>query len=424
MAQQPVETPPTPQGPLAGVRVLDMTRVIAGPLATQILGDLGADVIKIERPDGGDDVRRVGPPWMPAAEADGVKQSTFFQAVNRNKRSLALSFESPEGRELLQRLAATADVLVENFRPGTLARYGLGYEQLRAANRRLVYCSVTGFGQAGPYAPRSGYDYLMQGMTGLMNVTGHPASEPGGGPMRVGIPLVDIFTGMNAALGILAALRHRDATGDGQQVDISLFESGVASMLNPVSAWFNGGEQIGLTSNDHPSAAPYGIFPVRDGHIIIATFNDREFERLAAALGHQEWSQDPRFADNEGRVAHRAEIKALVAGALAGGTKREWVERLNAATVSCGPVNTIADLQDDPHVLARGMVAEMHHPRLGVIRSAASPLRLSTSPVSYRLAPPLPGEHTEEVLRADLGLDSDGLDALERAGVVGGLRRP
>jgi crotonobetainyl-CoA:carnitine CoA-transferase CaiB-like acyl-CoA transferase len=410
-------------GPLAGIRVLDMTRVIAGPLATQIIGDLGADVIKIERPDGGDEVRRAGPPWMPDSTAGGAELSTFFQAVNRNKRSVAVSFESLEGRQLLQDLAATVDVFVENFRPGTLARYGLGYEQLREANPGLVYCSVTGFGQSGPYASRSGYDYLVQGMAGLMNVTGHPISDPGGGPMRVGIPVVDIFTGMNAALGILAALRHRDATGAGQHVDISLFDSGFASMLNPVAAWFNGQEQIGLTSNDHPTAAPYGIFAVRDGYVIIAPFNDREFVRLAAALGRPEWSQDPRFATNGGRIAHRAQIKAMVAEVLKDGTKREWVERLNQATVSCGPLNTMADLQDDPHVRERSMVAAMEHPLLGAVRSAASPLRLPASPVSYRRAPPLPGEHTEEVLGGDLDLGPDRIEELKRAGVVAGLRK-
>jgi len=404
-------------GPLSDVRVLDMTRVIAGPLATQILGDLGADVIKVERPQGGDDVRQVGPPWMPPSGI--AEQSTYFQSVNRNKRSIALSFETAEGQQLLHDIAREADVFVENFRPGTLARYGLGYEQLSAINPRLVYCSVSGFGQTGPYASRSGYDYLAQGMAGLMNVTGHPSSEAGGGPMRVGIPLVDIFAGMNAGLGILAALRHRDATGQGQHVDISLFDSGLASMLNPVSAWFNSHEAIGLTSNDHPSAAPYGVFPVDDGFIIIATFSDREFIRLAAALGHPEWIDDPKFARNAARVAHRAELKEVVADALKGRGKHEWVTLLNAATVSCGPLNTMADIEQDPHVGERGLIATMQHPTVGPIHAAASPLRLSASPVSYRIAPPLPGEHGDEILRDVLGLDEARIAELRRNGVVG-----
>jgi crotonobetainyl-CoA:carnitine CoA-transferase CaiB-like acyl-CoA transferase len=411
-----------PKGALADIRVLDLTRVIAGPLATQILGDLGADVIKIERPDGGDDIRRVGPPWMPASERS--EQSTYYQAINRNKRSVSLSFESVEGRKILRDLALRSDVLVENFRPGTLARYGLGYEELKALNPRLIYCSVSGFGQTGPYSGRSGYDYLAQGMTGLMNVTGHPHGEPGGGPMRVGIPLVDIFAGMNAAMGVLAALRHRDATGAGQQVDISLFDSGIASMLNPVSAWFNSEIEIGLTSNDHPSAAPYGIFEVDDGYLIIATFSDRDFGRLAPVLGHPEWLQDPRFARNGARVANRPALKALITEALRGRGKKEWIERLNDQNISSGPINTMEDLASDPHMAARGSVRAIEHPVLGPIYSAASPLRLSESPVGYRIAPPLPGEHTADVLRDVLGLDDEGVERLRSAGIVAGPPAP
>jgi crotonobetainyl-CoA:carnitine CoA-transferase CaiB-like acyl-CoA transferase len=395
-----------------------MTRIIAGPLSTQILGDMGAEVIKIERPDGGDDSRRVGPPWL--KDDQGVPifgRSTYFQAVNRNKRSISISFESDQGRQLLLKLLSDADIFVENFRPGTLSRYGLGYDQLRELNPRLIYCSISGFGQTGPYASRSGYDYLAQGMSGLMNVTGHPVDEPGGGPMRVGIPLVDIFAGMNAGLGILAALRSRDQTGQGQHIDISLFDSGVASMLNPVAAWFNSQEGLGLTGNDHPSAAPYGIFQVDDGYIIIATFSDREFVRLAAALGHPEWSDDPRFALNGARVANRALLKQLVTDALKGKTKSQWVEALNGATVSCGPINTMAELGSDPHVQARGLIVRTEHPLQGPIYSAANPIRMSSSPTSYRLAPPMPGEHTREIL-INLGLDEGQIAALVKAGVV------
>ena len=418
MAKTDPQAEPRPAGALEGLRVLDMTRVIAGPLATQIFGDLGADVIKIERPDGGDDVRRVGPPWMKRGEGSELEQSTYFQAVNRNKRSVALSFETEAGQAILHELVAQADIFVENFRPGTLARYGLGYDELRKINPRLIYCSVSGFGQTGPYAGRSGYDYLAQGMTGLMTVTGHPEGQPGGGPMRVGIPLVDIFAGQNAAIGILAALHHRERTGEGQQVDISLFDSGLASMLNPVAAWFNSQATIGLTSNDHPSAAPYGIFPVDDGYIIVATFSDREFVRLAEVLGHPEWSRDPKFAKNSARVQHREALRALVSGALRGRGKREWVEILNDAKVSSGPINTMQDIGEDPHVAARGLIAKTEHPVLGDVYSAGSPLKLSASPTSYRRAPPLPGEHTDEVLGANLLLEEVDLVSLEGAGVI------
>lgn len=405
-------------GPLTGVKAIDMTRIIAGPLATQILGDMGADIIKIERPLGGDDSRRVGPPWLRDGEGRAIpEQSTYFQAVNRNKRSITLSFESDQGRQLILDMVADADILVENFRPGTLTRYGLGYEQLRNINEKLIYCSISGFGQTGPYASRSGYDYLAQGMSGLMNVTGHPINEPGGGPMRVGIPLVDIFAGMNAALGIVAALRHRDVTAEGQHIDISLFDSGVASMLNPIASWFNSREEIGLTGNDHPSAAPYGVFPVDDGFIIIATFSDREFIRLAAALGHAEWAEDPRFSQNGSRVANRVVLKDLVTYALKGKTKSQWVDALNKATVSCGPINNMAELGSDPHVLDRQLIAKTEHPVRGPIFTAANPIRMSESPVSYRRAPPIPGEHTREVLQ-ELGLDDTQIAGLVRAGII------
>lgn len=406
-----------PISPLEGVRVLDMTRVIAGPLATQVLGDLGADVIKVERIDGGDDVRHVGPPWMPHSR-EGADASTYFESVNRNKRSIAVSFENEEGQGLLRRLAAQCDILIENFRPGTLGRYGLGYDDLKAVNPRLVYCSVTGFGQDGTYASRSGYDYLIQGMTGLMGVTGHPADALGGGPMRVGIPLVDIFAGMNAGLGILAALRHRDNTGIGQHIDISLFDSGLASMLNPVAAWFNSGLEIELTSNDHPSAAPYGVFEVADGYVIIATFSDRDFVRLADVLGHPEWSSDPRFATNENRVAHRAELKQAVSQVTKGYEKQELEALLNGAKVSCGPINTMADLETNPHVLDRQSIRTLEHPRHGPVRTVASPLRFSQTPVCYHRAPPELGEHTGEILDEILGLSQADIEALRQKGIV------
>ncbi|QBQ49580.1 MULTISPECIES: CaiB/BaiF CoA transferase family protein [Brevundimonas] len=404
--------------PLSGLRVLDLTRVVAGPFAAQTLGDLGADVIKVERKGEGDDVRRVGPPWMKNADGEDLEESTYFQSVNRNKRSIALDFSVPEGADALRRLAAISDILIENYRPGTLSRYGLGYEDLRAVNPRLIYCAVSGFGQDGPYAERSGYDYLIQGMGGVMSVTGPRDGEAGAGPVRVGIPLVDIFAGMNATIGILAALQHRHRTGQGQLVDISLFDSQLSSLLNTASAWLNAGTVLGRTGNDHPSAAPYGVYEASDGHVIIATFNDREFYRLADALGRPEWRTDSRFATNGGRVENRAAIKAAVGDIIRTQPRAWWVETLNAAKVSCGPINAMSDLEHDPHVEARSMIVALDHPSLGAVRTVASPLRLSRSPVAYRRAPPLMGEHTQEVLAGLLGLGPEAMAALSDKGAI------
>ncbi len=405
-------------GALAGVRVIDMTRVIAGPMATQTLGDLGADVIKIERPGEGDDVRRVGPPWMPDSSGAETGESTYFRAVNRNKRSVTVNFTEAEGADLIRRMVMVSDVLVENFRPGTLTKYGLGPEDLLKLNPRLIYCSISGFGQDGPYSGRSGYDYLAQAMAGAMNVTGQADGKPGAEPTRVGIPMADIFAGNQATIAILAALVHRAVSGEGQAIDVSLFDAQFAAMLNPSSAWLNAGVEIGRTGNDHPSAAPYGVYPVDDGHILIATFNDREFIRLAAALGHPEWSSGEEYSRNGARVANREKLRADVTEALKGKTKQQWVELLNAATVSCGPINTIRDLETDPHVIARGMIRQIEHPTHGPIRFAASPFRMSATPVSYRVAPPDVGEQTDEVLADLLDLDTAATSALRRRGII------
>lgn len=405
-------------GALAGIRVLDMTRVVAGPYAGQILGDLGADVIKIERQGEGDDVRRVGPPWMKDEQGRDTPESTYFQSVNRNKRSITIDYAQPEGARLLRDLATKADVLLENYRPRTLDKYGLGYTDLQRINPRLIYCSISGFGQTGPYAERSGYDYLAQAMGGLMSVTGPGDGEAGAGPVRVGVPIVDICAGLNAVIGVQSALIHRQSSGLGQHIDLSLFESQLSAMLNTFSAWFNAGTHLGRTGNDHPSAAPYGVYEVDDGHLLIATFNDREFARLARLLGHPEWVDDPRFAKNGARVANRPVLKALVAEALRGRTKGEWERVLNAGTVSCGPINDMADIEKDPHVRARGVVVSLEHPLTGTVKTAANPLRFSASPVSYRLAPPLTGEHTDEVLQGWLGLDADRLARLRDKNVI------
>jgi crotonobetainyl-CoA:carnitine CoA-transferase CaiB-like acyl-CoA transferase len=405
-------------GALAGLRVLDMSRVVAGPYAGQILADLGAEVVKLERAGEGDDVRRVGPPWMKDADGRDTPESTYFQAVNRNKVSVSVDYAKPEGAQLIRDLAGKADVLLENYRTGTLARYGLGYEDLNAINPRLIYCSITGFGQSGPYAERSGYDYLVQAMSGLMSVTGLPDGQPGAGPTRIGVPIADICAGLYATVGILAALNRRQVTGTGQFVDISLFESQVAAMLNTFSAWFNGGVALGRTGNDHPSAAPYGVYPVDDGHILIATFNDREFVRLATAVGHPEWADDARFATMGARVANRIELAAVLTEALRGRTKAQWVDYLNTQVVSCGPINEMRDLERDPQFLHRELVVTQQHPITGTVRTAASPLRLSESPVQYRLPPPRLGEHTQRVLQEWLSMDRQRIAELAAREVI------
>ena len=376
------------KGALSGIRVLDMTRVVAGPYAGQILGDLGAEVVKIERKGEGDDCRRVGPPWMDNELGRQGQDSTYYQSVNRNKSSISVDFATEAGADLIRQLAANADVLVENYRSGTLARYGLGYEELKAINPKLIYCSVTGFGQTGPYAGRSG------------------------------VPIADICARLYAAISVLAALNYRNVSGEGQYIDVSLFDSQLSAMLNTFSGWFNGGTALGRTGNDHPSAAPYGVFPVDDGFILIATFNDREFVRLSAVLGHAEWATDTRFCSMGARVANREELKALVTEALKGKTKAEWVEILNAGTVSCGGINEMADLEKDPQVLARELIVSQEHPTNGTIRSAASPMRFSASPVTYRQAPPLLGEHNEQILSSWLGFDEAQIKALQAQGAI------
>ena len=403
---------------LEGVRVIDMTRVVAGPLATQTLGDLGADIIKIERREGGDDVRQVGPPWLKTGDGEDDTQSTYFQTVNRNKRSITLDFAQREGAEAIRKMVATSHVFVENYRRGTLARYGLGFDDLKAINPAIVYCSITGFGQDGPYADRSGYDYLVQAMGGIMSLTGVADGAAGAGPMRVGLPLADVFAGMNAAIAILAALRHAERTGEGQHIDIALLDSQVAALLNPFAAWLNNGEEISRTGNDHPSAAPYGPFRTADGYMLLATFNDREFSRVAAVVEHPEWATDARFAKSAHRVANRRLLADRLQGVLATQTTAVWIERFNAAKVSCGPINTMSQIAADPQITARGMVVSMPHPVLGELRLAGSPLRLSATPVSYRRLPPRAGEQSREILHEVAGMSEAEIDDLATAQVI------
>ena len=402
-----------PRGALSGVRVLDMSRVVAGPLAAQILADLGADVIKVERPEG-EDLRTLGPPWV-TSPMTGAEQSTYFQTVNRGKRSLTIDFAKPEGAEIVRRLAGESDVVIENFRTGTLAKYGLGYEALSTINPGLIYCSITGFGQHGPYSERSAYDYLVQAMGGQMSITGYADDAAGAGPMRVAIPIADISAGNNAAIAILAALQSRSRDGKGQHLDIALLDSQVAILLNSLSSWLNTRTKLPKTGNDHQTAVPNGVYHVADGFMLISTFNDREFARLAGALGHPEWAEDARFARSRNRLTNRDELRTRMAEVLIAHDRAHWMERLNQAKVSCGPINDMADLEHDPQLLARGMFLTMNHPVMGDIRIVGSPLKLSRTPVRYERPPPLPGEHTLEILSDVLELSQQDIDDLKQA---------
>ena len=392
------------QGPLSGVRVLDLSRVLAGPWATQTLADLGAEVIKIERPGAGDDTRHWGPPFT--ATTDGSKgDAAYFMCANRGKKSVALDIATPDGAEAVRRLAATCDVVVENFKTGGLKKYGLDYASLSAVNARLVYCSITGFGQDGPDAHRAGYDYMIQAMGGLMSITGQPDGAPGAEPMKVGVAVVDLFTGLYASNAILAALMHARATGEGQSIDIALFDVQAAMLANQATNYFVSGTAPTRMGNAHPNLAPYQPFPCSDGMVVIAVGNDGQFRALAKALGVAPMGADPRFATNALRVQHRAELSPTLSALTAGFTMKALMAELEAAGVPCGPVNTIDQVFEEPQALHRGLTVEQSRPDLAApIRTVASPIRLSKTPVRYDVPPPRLGQDTDAVLA---GLKAD-----------------
>lgn len=405
-------------GALSHVKVLDLSRVLAGPLAGQVLADLGAEVIKVERPGVGDDTRAWGPPYLPDEVGAPTRESAYFATANRNKKSVAIDLAHPEGQALVRALAAECDVVIENFKVDGLRQYGLDYDTLSAVNPRLVYCSVTGFGQDGPYAARAGYDFLMQGLGGLMSITGHGAGQPGTGPMKVGVALTDVMTGLYAVIGVLAALAARERTGSGQQIDLALLDVQVAGLANQAINYLSTGKAPQRMGNAHPSIVPYQDFATADGHMIIAVGNDGQFARLCQALGHPEWAADERYRSNAARVAHRVELVALLLGETARQPTAHWVALLEQAGVPCGPINDVRQVFDDPQVKARGMRLEMPHPVAGKVALVANPIRLSATPVEYRRAPPLLGQHTAEVLQQVLGLDGARCAALAAAGVV------
>lgn len=399
-----------PTGPLRGLKVFDLTRVLAGPTCVQMLADLGADVVKIERPGAGDDTRGFAPPFMP-----GTGESAYFVGVNRNKRSVTLDIATPEGQEIALALIGQSDILVENFKVGALAKYGLAYEQLRERFPGLIYCSITGFGQTGPYAPRPGYDSLIQAMGGVMSLTG----EPDGLPQKVGIPVADLFAGLYGCIGVLAALRHRERTGQGQQVDIGMLDTHVAWLANQGMNYLATGENPPRLGNQHPNIVPYQVFPTADGFLVLSVGNDPTFKRFCESFGLEHLLSDERFATNASRVANRQLVTDTLTPVMKGNTTAWWVERLEGLKIGCGPINTLREVFADPHVQARGMVMRMPHAATPEgVQVIANPVRLSETPADYRLPPPVLGQHTDEVLRDRLGLDAAKLEGLRGKGVI------
>jgi crotonobetainyl-CoA:carnitine CoA-transferase CaiB-like acyl-CoA transferase len=426
----PRMTQPAPDDaalPLAGVRVLDLSRVLAGPWCTQTLADLGADVVKVERPPsaghpGGDDTRGWGPPFLKGRDGQDTSEAAYYLGANRNKRSITIDIACEAGQALVRKMALHSDVFVENYKVGDMARYGLDADSLRALNPRLVYCSITGFGQTGPYRDRAGYDYAVQGIGGLMSVTGPSRAEiaddqPGGGPQKVGVAVADLFTGMYASVAILAALRHRDLSGQGQAIDMALLDAQVAMLANLGANYLSTGVAPQRAGNAHQNIVPYQVFEVADGHLILAVGNDSQFAKFCNVAGLRDIANDPRFTRNAERVRHRSTLVPLLAAVMKTRSRADWLGALEAAKVPCGPINDLAEVFADPQVLARRMTVETPHPLSGSVRLVASPIRLSDTPVQYRRPPPLLGQHTDEVL-AQLGLSASEVDALRAAKAI------
>ena len=401
-------------GPLSNIRVLDLTRVLAGPWATQMLADFGAEVIKIEKPGEGDDTRGWGPPFL--KNPDGSHgDAAYFLSTNRGKTSVCIDMASAEGQKLIHALAAKSDVVIENFKVGGLKKYGLDYESLKAVNPKLVYCSITGFGQDGPYAQRAGYDFMIQGMAGFMSVTG----EPDGQPMKAGVAFADIFTGLHAVIGITAALFHRERTGEGQYLDLALLDSQVAVLANQASNYLVGGKVPGRLGNAHPNIVPYQTFETADGYIIIAVGTDRQFKEYCAIIGVPELANDERFKSNRGRVENRAALIPLLTDPMKARTTAAWVAALEAAAVPCGPINTIAQMFADPQVLARGLQIGLTREDGVQVPGVANPILFSQTPVEYEKAPPKLGDGTNFVLGQVLGLTEVEIARLKDSGVIG-----
>ena len=405
-------------GPLQGLRVLDLSRVLAGPWCSQMLADMGAEVIKIERPGRGDDTRSWGPPYVKDRAGQDTPDAAYFFATNRGKQSVTVDFTRPEGQALVRELAAVSDVLLENLKVGDLARYGLAYEDLSAVNPRLVYCSITGFGQTGPLASRPGYDFIIQAMGGLMSVTGERDDRPGGGPQKLGIAYADLATGMHAAIAVLAALVQRGVSGRGQYIDLALLDVQVASMAVMAMNWFIGGQVPGRHGNAHANIVPYEVFQAADGPLVLAVGNDGQFRRLCAVAGVPALADDARYATNAGRVRNRVELIALLQEIVATRPALAWEQALCAVDVPAGRINDMAQVFELPQVRARGLRIDLPHPLAGQVPLVGSPFHFSDTPVSYHLPPPRLGEHTDAVLGGLLGRSADDIAALRSAGVL------
>lgn len=404
------------KGALSHLRVLDLSRVLAGPWAGQMLADLGAEVIKVEKPGEGDDTRAWGPPFLKDEHGRETRESAYYLSANRGKHSVAIDFTRPEGQDLVRQLAANCDVVLENFKAGGLAKYGLDYASLRQIKPDIIYCSITGFGQDGPYAQRAGYDFLVQGMGGLMSLTGAPEGEP----MKVGVALTDIFTGMYASVAVLAALSHRDRTGQGQYVDLALLDVQVAVLANQAANYLVGGMVPQRLGNAHPNIVPYQAFATSDGHVILAVGNDGQFQKFCAVAGCPELATDPRYASNAGRVGNRDSLIPRLRQVMESRPSAVWIEVLEAAGVPCGPINTLDQVFDNPQIRHRGMVAAVDHPVAGSVDLVANPIRFSATPVVYDRAPPMLGADTDALLSRLLGLDQAAIADLRAKGVVGG----
>lgn len=411
-------TPHSRVVPLSGLRVLDLSRVLAGPWAAQLLADLGADVVKVERPGAGDDTRAWGPPYLADTAGRPTNESAYFLCANRNKRSLTVDLARSEGQRLVRRLAQKADVVIENFKPGGLEQYGLDAGSLLEANPRLVYCSITGFGQSGPYSTRAGYDFLIQGMGGLMGITGRAEDEEGAGPQKTGVALTDVMTGLYATVAIQAALTERQRSGQGQHLDLALFDVQIACLANQASNYLISGVVPKRMGNAHPNIVPYQDFPTRDGDMILAIGNDAQFARFCATAERPEWAGDDRFRTNSRRVRHRDQLIPLMREVTAQRTTREWVETLESEGVPCGPIYRMDEVFEDPQVLYRNLRIDMLHPKAGMVPLVANPIRMSATPVEYRCAPPSLGEHCSEVLADWLGMRDQEVDDLRSSGVI------
>jgi formyl-CoA transferase len=403
---------------LGHIRVLDLTRVLAGPWCAQNLADLGADVIKVERPGAGDDTRSWGPPYLQDADGRDTSEAAYYLAANRGKRSVTLDIATPEGQDIVRRLARQSDVVLENYKVGQLKKYGLDYESLKREKPDLIYCSITGFGQDGPYAQRAGYDFIIQGMGGFMSVTGERDDLPGGGPQKAGVAISDLMTGMYSTIAVMAALTHRDRTGEGQYIDMALLDVQVAMLANMNTNYLASGNPPKRWGNAHPNIVPYQTFATSGGHSIVAVGNDGQYRRFIEAGGRPELANDDRFATNPMRVRHRDTLVPLLADMVKTKTKQEWIDALEAAGVPCGPINTLGEVFDNPQVNARGLRIDLPHPTGGKVKLVGNPIKMSATPPCYDMSPPMLGQHTEEVLRDLLGQSEEQIRDLQNKGIV------